>query len=289
MPINIHNINPYVRVARPSILPAGTGLRRRVIFDYELLYIEQGEFTLNYNDVDFQVLPGSFLLFRPGIPHSFRDLISDVSQPHIHFDLLYSPKSTQTPVCYQDLCDFTPHEHTLMQDDLFHPYPQNPFIHFSNEQEFLDIFYDIVKNNGKESELAQKAKLSLIIDMIISDNFPKSVFRTKSTMNVAHQIKGIFDSEQGLLADLDELENRFAYSKYHMEREFKKTYGISIIAYRNAKRMELAEKLLENNSVSAVSEALGFSSIYAFSRAFKHFFSIPPSQFIAYRQQIKKL
>ena len=51
----------------------------------------------------------------------------------------------------------------------------------------------------------------------------------------------------------------------------------------------LAEKLLETNSVSTVSEMLEFSSIYAFSRAFKRYFNVPPSKFAAHKEKIKKL
>ena len=39
MPINSNAINPYIRAARPSVLLKGTGVKRRVIFDYELIYI----------------------------------------------------------------------------------------------------------------------------------------------------------------------------------------------------------------------------------------------------------
>ena len=289
MPINSNAINPYIRAARPSVLLKGSGVKRRVIFDYELIYIERGEFTINYNEEDYKVLPGSLLLLRPGIPHCFKDLLDDVSQPHIHFDLFYSPRSTQTPVCYKDLCDLSSHEHQLMQEDSFHPYPQNPLITSSNREKFLSVFYSIVKNNEKESDLVQKAKMIQLLDMIISDNFPKSIFNKKQSFSIAQQIKAVYDSMQGLSTDLNELESMFSYSKYHMEHEFKKAYGVSIISYRNSKRMELAEKLLETHSVSAVSEALEFSSIYSFSRAFKRYFDVPPSKFAAHKEKIKKL
>ena len=74
------------------------------------------------------------------------------------------------------------------------------------------------------------------------------------------------------------LEKQYSYSKYYLERQFKKAYGISLIAYRNEKRMQHARKLLELESVSDVAEELGFRSIYSFSRAFKKQFGICPSE-----------
>jgi len=73
------------------------------------------------------------------------------------------------------------------------------------------------------------------------------------------------------------LEQYFNYSKYHLEREFTKAFGTSLIAYRNRVRMEHAACLLKEKAVTAVAEELGFSSVYVFSRAFKRHFGYPPS------------
>jgi hypothetical protein len=45
------------------------------------------------------------------------------------------------------------------------------------------------------------------------------------------------------------------------------------------KKMSFACKLLQTSTVSEVSEHLGFSSIYSFSRAFKNKYGIPPSEY----------
>jgi iron complex transport system substrate-binding protein len=58
---------------------------------------------------------------------------------------------------------------------------------------------------------------------------------------------------------------------------FKETYGTSPHAYLLSKRMDHAAHLLsEGQSVSAVSAALGYSSPYNFSRAYKKHFGYPP-------------
>ncbi len=98
-----------------------------------------------------------------------------------------------------------------------------------------------------------------------------------------HQLKDYIDAGQGMTHTLDDLAKQFSYSKYYLERQFKKEYGVSLMAYRNQKRMELAQQLLKSRSVSAVADTLGFTSIYVFSRAFKQFFGVSPSAY-----QIKK-
>ena len=271
-----HMLNPYIRVAMHSVLSAGTKIRRRIIFDYELLYIDGGEFILNYNDIDYKCTKGQFLLLRPGVSHSFTVTDSDLSQPHIHFDMFYSSKSIKTPINFKDRCDLSLNEVELIQTDVFDAYPQNPFVTFSDKPNAVKIFYSIISKTT-ESELVRKARLIQLIDMLISDNFQSCFLIEEQNYNIAHQLKDYIDTCQGFTSKLADYEKQFSYSKYHLERQFKKYYGISIVAYRNKKRMELAEKLLKTKSVSYVSEKLGFTSIYVFSRAFKEHFGISPS------------
>ncbi len=63
----------------------------------------------------------------------------------------------------------------------------------------------------------------------------------------------------------------FSISKYHLIRRFQALYDCSPIAYANLIRVEKAKSLLEDTSLSVtqISEQLGFSSIYTFSRFLK--------------------
>ena len=282
-PYNIDVVNPYIRVAMNSVLCAGTSIKRRVIFDYELIYVERGEFTLHYNELDYIGAPGQFILLRPGIPHSFKEIKQDLSQPHIHFDMIYSETSSQIPISFKDIGEFTAEERNLIHKDIFEDYPQTPLVGFSDKQKALKLFYSVIRDPS--SKLAQKAGLIQLIDMLVSDNFPDCFSNKENVYNIAQQVKDYIDAGQGLTAQLNDLERQFSYSKYHMERQFKKMYGKSLIAYRNEKRLQTAETLLQGHTVSFVSEILGYTSIYTFSRAFKQHFGLSPSAFQREKQQ----
>jgi len=270
-------INPYIRVAMQSVLRKGTKIAQRIIFDYELVYIADGEFILNYNETDYRCTKGQFILLRPGISHSFSVTDTNLSQPHIHFDITHMSDSRQVPVCFKDLNDLGTGERKHIREDIFQKYPQTPFVVFSDHQAALEIFYTIV-NQPKTSSLSQKGMLIRLIDILIKDNFPE-VFgnSSESVYSVEEQVKDYLDADQGLTSNLDDIAKQFNYSKCHLEHRFKDRYGISLIAYRNNKRMQLAKKMLQTKSVSNVADKLGFSSIYVFSRAFKNHFGFSPS------------
>lgn len=275
--MELQRINPYIRLAMPSVLTAGTVIRRRIIFDYELIYVESGAFCLRYNDVAFPCTAGQFLLLRPGIPHSFEDIDTPLSQPHIHFDLAFSSRSTRTPICFRDQSELTEAECALIQEDAFANFPAVPHIVFKDTAQAKTLFYEIVQGTAL-SPLEKKARLLILLDRLITDNFAAAFSDAASEHTLAQRLKDYLDAGQGYAASLDELEQQFNYSKYHLEREFAKAFGLSLIAYRNRVRMEHAARLLKTASVGAVAETLGFSSVYVFSRAFKRHFGFPPSQ-----------
>lgn len=169
-------------------------------------------------------------------------------------------------------------EKSLIQKDIFKLYPKNPFIKFSDKEKALSLFNQIV-SEPKERKLEQKAKLIQLIDMLILDNFPELFANSQKEYGIAQQIKDFIDSRRGITLGLSELEKQFAYSKFYLERQFKKEFGTSIISYRNFKRFEYAKEILKEESVSSATEILGFSSIYVFSRAFKEYFGISPSEY----------
>lgn len=99
-----------------------------------------------------------------------------------------------------------------------------------------------------------------------------------NTYRIEKHIKDYIDADQCLTAKLDDVAKQFNYSKYYLDRCFKESYGVGIMAYRNKKRLQTAKEMLKEHSVSVVAEKLGFSSIYVFSRAFKNHFGVSPTQ-----------
>lgn len=80
------------------------------------------------------------------------------------------------------------------------------------------------------------------------------------------------------ITSLEEISLGFGYSYNHICKTFAKRFGVSPKAYLTSKKMDHAGNLLKKGkSIGIVSEILGFSSPYNFSRAFKKHFGVCPN------------
>ncbi len=258
-----------------SKISAGNNIARRVIYDYELIYLEKGTFTFIYNDKAYPCKAGDIIFIRPGIPHSFLLDHDEISQPHIHFDITYRPQSEIIPISFKDFDKMSDAEREWIHQDVFAAYPHTPLLDIQNKTEFLEVFYAIV--SGHLNDLTKKSLMIQLISMIINDNFFE-LLQSENQPNVVNQIKGYIDAGNGMGMTLDDFAKTFFYDKFYLERKFKEAFGINLIEYRNKKRMEFAKDLLKIHSVSKVSELLGYQSIYSFSRAYKNYFGYAPSK-----------
>ncbi|MBR3895371.1 MAG: helix-turn-helix domain-containing protein [Clostridia bacterium] len=277
MGFEIREMNPYIRVATQSVLRAGHEIGRRVLFDYEMIYVESGCFTLMYDGRDYFCCEGQFLLLRPGIPHAFFGLTGEVSQPHIHFDFTATAESPRIPISFRDVDCFSEAERRMIARDVFEECPQQPVVDFAEREDALRLFYGVIQAQ-KNAPLLAKATLSMLLTHMIEKGFSQCLCAEEGKLDLARQVKDYLDAGHGFEARLEDFEKMFSYSRYHLERLFRQRYGIGVIAYRNQKRMERARELLWSASVTEVAERLGFSSIYVFSRAYRRHFGESPRE-----------
>lgn len=274
--MNIHALNPYIRHGSPSRIRPPLHINTRIILDYELLYVESGEFLLKYAGRDYSCTTGSILLICPGIPHSFHFLTQPVSQPNIHFDLCFDGFSEKVYISYHNYDTLPSHHRSLIRENMFPELAVSPFITIRDREFFLDAFYKIIFAENIHS-LSCRIEMLRLLQMILSENPSKIQPLTAPAADTPQQIRAYIDSNFQHNISLTSLEQMFGYSKYYIERLFKQAYGESVIHYYNRKRMEAATELLGKHSVTDVAQKLGFSSVYAFSRAFRTYFGISPT------------
>lgn len=115
---------------------------------------------------------------------------------------------------------------------------------------------------------------ALLVLLLRFDSAPKP--ERKPSAHSLPEIVNYIDCNFLSICSPEEL-SRFGYSYHYICKIFKETYGTSPNAYLLSRRMDHAARLLsEGKSVSAVSAALGYSSPYNFSRAYKKHFGYAP-------------
>ena len=81
---------------------------------------------------------------------------------------------------------------------------------------------------------------------------------------------------------LEELSFLFGTNKTTLCRSFKNAYGTTVISYVNSLKIKEARRLIRggSDSITEISESLGFSSIHYFSRLFKKTMGISATEYI---------
>lgn len=108
--------------------------------------------------------------------------------------------------------------------------------------------------------------------------------------NMSPVVKELLESlheQVGIQVRINELASRHHLSRTHLEREFKRSVGIPLGKYMRSLCMERAKFWLQqpDQSVTGVSELLGFATIHSFSMFFKRNSGQSPQE---YRNQMLK-
>jgi AraC-like DNA-binding protein len=83
------------------------------------------------------------------------------------------------------------------------------------------------------------------------------------------------------LSSLEELAEMTNYNYSYLSSLFHKTTSGMLTDYYRKRRLETARLLIEEGAlkINEIASLLRYSSIYTFSRAFKDFFGVSPSQY----------
>lgn len=281
-------ISPYVRVAMYSSLPQGFVLKKRIIYDYELIYVRSGSCKIVFDDNVYECKKNDAVFIRPGVSHAFFVLSSDgFVQPHIHFDPVYDTQSPIVPVSFKDRCDMTYDERMLIRDDILADIPIPTVFVPENTSEFRRAFFSLINLyiSDNRNILKIKSEMLTILDLVIKQFSRKMNDTSDNSDRLLRLIKEYIDANHMNIISLDDIADQFSCNKFTVIRKFKEKYGKTVISYYNTKRFETAQRLLGTTTftVKDISEALNFSDEYTFSRFFKNRSGVSPT---LYRENI---
>ncbi|HHV31505.1 MAG: helix-turn-helix domain-containing protein [Ruminococcaceae bacterium] len=175
-------------------------------------------------------------------------------------------------------------------------FPKTKFIVVSGYDEFtytkIAIQYHVLDYLLKpivEEEL--NAALKKARDLLDEENHiirtDKPAPPTVSTEFLADAVKEYLDKNYARDIHLSELAELFHFSKEYISKLFKEKYGIGIYEYVLKYRMARAKELLlkENLQIQTISERLGYKDSNYFSKAFRTYYGLSPSEMKEKMQQ----
>lgn len=273
--MNKSAFSPFIRVATHSTLIAPFIINNRIIFDYEIIFVEDGLCNIIINNVPFTCKKNDVVFLRPGIEHKFECVDgTDFVQPHIHFDISYDSKSSERFVSFKPKDKMTNYELSLVQNDILNNTEIPPIFTPYDNYKFKKIFFEIItlyQNKDYNYEILYKAKMLELLDCIFRQfENPKPNGNNIIDTSVA-SVKNYIDNNYLSIITLDSLSEHFYLNKFTLLRKFKALYNQNVMSYYRDLRLKYAkEVLLETNTpIIKLCESLNFSDIYSFSRFFK--------------------
>ena len=158
-----------------------------------------------------------------------------------------------------------------------------------SKRELMDTALDVSPNlNKKNIEKSiedvprySKAKLDAFAAMLplIAQYIEANNLLSDTDMTVGQLVKTYVKNNLSKKITLSELSWKLHCSTVTLTEHFKREYGITIMEYVTKKRMDKAERLLENSdlSIKEISEECGFPDIEYFSRCFKSTHDMSPT------------
>ena len=236
---------------------------------FEITYVVGGKGISYINDMPVEIQKNDCFFSFPNETHK---IISDVQDPLRYIFLaFYAKQKTQgnTFIKYiMQVCQA----------------PDNRKYHIESLHPLCLGILQELRNEDMYSERA----IALLLEQILIECSRKISQKTQSIPQsvptnaavLTHDIITYIDQNIFKIKKISDLENVFFYNVNNLSKYFHSQMGITLNTYFISKKMEVALKLLQaGESVTEVSDKLQYSSIHAFSRAYKNYFNESPSKF----------
>jgi len=248
----------------PSTHPSGyyfTWDKGRVLNEYQINYITEGEGIYENKLGRFKITPGSLLLIKPGDWHRYRPKKATGWKEHyIGFSGTISNQVLRQPWFSES----------------------KPVVDIGNREEFIDTYYKIFNYVLEEKPGYQQVASGMIMKLL---GFIVSIDKQRdfSGKRVEQIIQSAcFMIRENVEKEIDFKEfaeqNHIGYS--YFRKMFKKYTGVPPVQYHlDLKILRAKEMLLYSDKIiKEISYEMGFQSNYYFSRVFKKKLGVSPSE-----------
>lgn len=242
---------------------------------YELTIVTQGKGTVITNDVEIPVRQGDIYL---SFPCDFHAIVSDRTDP-LRYDF-FSFKTEDTELWEALIRVMETHARPdvrTVRDDVIASLVSGAIAELDRDDRytaemlkasFTQILVRLLRHfeSGTETEHAR--------------------YSVTEAEALCYRLMNYIDTHIYTMTSLEELAEVTNYNYSYLSSLFHKTTSGMLTDYYRRRRLETARLLIEEGglNITEIASLLRYSSIYTFSRAFKEYFNLSPSQ---YRKSIR--
>lgn len=236
--------------------------QRQNLNSYLFFIVLSGSGYVSYDGNRFAIAAGDCVWLDCTMPYSHESSVKEPwSLMWVHF------YGKEVPYFY---ASFLKHVRSF----LFHP---------ENSIAFTDTIQQIYHIHSSKTSLTELFANRCLIDLITLC-FSENIHRSLETSSIPEKLKQINDYLENNYAkkiNLEELSSRFYISKYHLSREYKKVYGVTIGSDLTSKRISHAKSMLRfsDASIESIAFDCGFQNAGYFIKVFKKYENMTPHEY----------
>lgn len=234
---------------------------------YNIMFLYEGEAVLKRNDEEFTAKKGDIVFYRPNDirkAHTFSDrLMKCYAVDFLYTCVIFENGQWKTVDC----------ELPFKAIDNIN----DPFL-YTRLVELFSVLSRIWLNNKKDDAIKARSIFTEIIHLLIQYKDCKTY--TYSDAKRAEDVITYLSKHYAEKITLEELSGKMQLSYSYLGSIFKKVTGKPIIEYLIHIRLTKAKELLrDGHTVSDVAFMTGFNDVFYFSKIFKKYENVSPSQY----------
>lgn len=225
-----------------------------------MIYVTDGTMYVTEDGQDYEIAAGEMLFLKSG----FR-----------HFGRYETPRGTRWFYAHF----YLPENPGNCENFILLPKKVSPLTG-SRIEEKLYKLYDLFHSTAPIESIRKNIMLFEILIDIASEQQPEG-------KSISDEISAYLDRQTDKDFSKKLIGKQFFMSYSHLAAVFRKEKGISMGQYHNAARMNKACNLLRSTlmSVGEIADSLGFSDMLYFSKKFRAFSGVSPTE---YRKQVQR-
>lgn len=233
--------------------------RRQNLNSYLFFIVLQGSGYVSYDNTRFDIAAGDCVWLDCSKPYSHESSAKDPwSLMWVHF---YGNEASYFYADYlKHGCSF-----------LFHPQNTTAFT------DILQHLYQIHCAKSSFMELYANRYITDLITLCFTENIMENAEKSSIPVKL-EQVHNYLDEHYAEKINLEALSSRFFISKFHLSREYKKVYGMTIGNAITSKRISHAKAMLRftDASVETIALECGFQDTGYFIKVFKKYENMTP-------------